>query len=96
MNEWIPQMKIPKPHEVSGKSITIRMAVFLTQMIPGISQDIKTEEGRLFALYFIQKTTARLIQIAEQKKTPINTCLSFVEVSNVKCFEIINKELRND
>jgi len=85
--------EMPEPYKVSGKTTTVRMGILLKQIIPGIAKNISTEFDKLFAIYYINKATEQLLVVADQRQTPINTCLSFVEASNIACRNIIQIDL---
>ena len=80
-------------HKVSGKTVTVRMATFLGQVIPAIHDSVKNEEDRINALIRIHKADVNILTVAMEKGTPHNTIISYVESLNVACWDIINKDL---
>ena len=81
----------PVEHIVSGKTITVRMNVFLTEIIPGIIDEVENDGQKVLALYRIEKIGNRMIQQAFAKGTPVNTIMSYYEALNVASWDIINK-----
>ena len=81
----------PVEHIVSGKTITVRMNVFLTQIIPGIIDEVENDGQKVLALHRIEKIGNKMIQQAFARGTPVNTIMSYYEALNVASWDIINK-----
>ena len=81
----------PVEHIVSGKTITVRMNVFLTEIIPGIIDEVETDGQKVLALYRLEKIGNKMIKQAFARGTPVNTIVSYYEALNVAQWDILNK-----
>ena len=92
-NDWIKQFNVGHLYQVSGKTVTVRMYVFLTTIMPAIYDSVEDEETRILAIYRAHKLDAGLLKAAIREKTPENTVLTYIEKINVWCYDIIQKDI---
>ena len=86
-----PKFQPPVEHIVSSKTITVRMNVFLTEIIPGIIDEVENDGQKVLALYRIEKIGNKMIKQAFARGTPVNTIVSYYEALNVAQWDILNK-----
>lgn len=92
-NQWIKKFEPGLVHKVSEKTVTVRMWVFLTVIMPSIYDSVETDGDRVLALYRAHKLDTNLLSVAMQRGTPLNTLLTYIEKFNVACYDIINKDV---
>lgn len=92
-NPWIKKFEPGLVHKVSEKTVTVRMWVFLTVIMPTIYDNVETEEDRVMALYRAHKLDSNLLKAAMRRGTPLNTVLVYMDKFNVACWDILNKDV---
>jgi len=92
-DKTLQEIKTYRSYPVGGKTITVRMSVFLQQMCPEIYDIITTENERIANLIFIEKTTIRLITASHERGCPLNTIHSFKHAVHFWKHKIMSKDL---
>jgi len=83
-------------HIVSGKTVDVRMEVFLGQVIPAIYDEVQTEHDRMLALDRVYRANAKLLKVAIERHVPENALILYSKKVDTACSKILEKVIHND
>lgn len=85
-----------KEYIVSGKTVDVRMDVFLGQVIPAIYDEVQSEHDRMLALDRVYRANAKLLKVAIERHVPENALIRYSKKVDTACHSILEKEIYDD